>query len=100
MTSTGHLTLLVFFLLLHTLVFAKEELSDNTPIDDRDLKDYPMVIWTGMEAPVFTYEQVAAYCAPILWFSPDEPILEGTSGKDIMVPTSFPFEDSADTPIV
>jgi hypothetical protein len=100
MTSTSHLTLLVFFLLLHTLVFAKEELSDNTPIDDRDLKDYPMVIWTGMEAPVFTYEQVAAYCAPILWFSPDEPILEGTSGKDIMVPTSFPFEDSAETPIV
>lgn len=74
--------------------------EEDIDIDSRDLSDYPMVIWTGMEAPSLTYEEIAALCGPILWFSPDEPVLERTSGKKIMVPTCFPFEQSADSPIV
>jgi len=38
--------------------------------------------------------RLAAYCAPILWFSPDEPLLEDATGKGIRVPDPFPFEAS------
>ena len=47
-----------------------------------------------------SFQDIVAYAAPILWFSPDEPLLEGRSGRDINIPTSFPFEDSTASPVV
>ena len=41
-----------------------------------DLADVPGVVWFGMDSTM-TVERLAAYCAPILWFSPDEPLLDG-----------------------
>ena len=43
---------------------------------------------------------LAAYCAPICWYSPDEPELENKAGKDIRIPTMFPFEEQVDSPVV
>jgi len=57
------------------------------------------MIWSGADSTL-TYHELAAYCAPILWFSPDEPNLEGTAGKDIRIPTNFPFEPDLDRPLV
>lgn len=43
---------------------------------------------------------LAAYCAPIFWFSADEPELMNKSGKDINIPAHFPFESKTDSPVV
>jgi len=56
-------------------------------------------IWIGTD-PVMTFEQIASYCAPILWFSPDEPNLEKTEGKDIRIPSAFPFQEQPEAPVV
>ena len=32
------------------------------------------VVWYGSN-PTITFEELAKYCGPILWFSPDEPLL-------------------------
>jgi hypothetical protein len=67
-------------------------------------KDYG-IIWTGSE-PEMTIERLAAYAAPVLWFSPDEPLLKGAPGQgrltgpDINIPTAFPFEEAPDGPLV
>jgi hypothetical protein len=52
------------------------------------------------ENPQVTFHDFAALCAPILWFSPDEPNLLGAKGKDILLPLAFPFEGVAETPVV
>lgn len=57
------------------------------------------IIWSGTD-PIMTYEQLASYCGPILWFSPDEPNLERKHGKDILLPIAFPFEEQVDAPVV
>jgi hypothetical protein len=64
-----------------------------------DYKEVPGVIWVGND-PIMTFQQLASYCAPILWFSPDEPLLNDATGKDIRLPESFPFEDTSENPVV
>jgi hypothetical protein len=64
-----------------------------------ELADVPGVVWYGLDTTM-TVERVAAYCAPILWLSPDEPLLDDKKGKDIRVPEAFPFEDAPDAPVV
>ena len=57
------------------------------------------VVWFGRE-PRMTLSRLAAYCAPVVWFSPDEPLLEERSGKDITIPQAFPFEEAGKGPVV
>ncbi len=64
-----------------------------------DYEDVPGVIWVGND-PIMTFQELASYCAPILWFSPDEPLLKEAKGKDILLPESFPFEDTTENPVV
>jgi hypothetical protein len=59
----------------------------------------PFVVWWG-DRETMTVSELVSYCAPILWFSPDEPLLEGRSGKDILIPEPFPFEERPDRPVV
>ncbi len=63
-----------------------------------DYAEAPFVVWAGNN-PKMTFAQLAAYCAPILWYSPDEPLLEGASGKDIRIPEPMPFEEDPVAPI-
>jgi hypothetical protein len=58
----------------------------------------PGFIWAGSDS-LLTLERLAAYAAPVLWFSPDEPNLDGKTGKDIRIPEAFPFEQSPDSPV-
>ncbi len=62
-------------------------------------REVPGLVWFGPDSTL-TVEQIAAYCAPILWFSPDEPLLDDNKGKDIRIPAPFPFEDAPDAPVV
>ncbi len=51
------------------------------------------------ENSIVSFKDYATLCAPILWFSPDEPVLEDASGLDIMVPMPFPFQGEAESPV-
>ncbi len=63
-----------------------------------DFSELPFVVWAGNN-PKMTFAELAAYCAPILWYSPDEPLLNGASGKDIRLPEPMPFEQEAEAPV-
>jgi hypothetical protein len=67
--------------------------------DRTTLADVEGFMWNG-EDSLMTFGKLAALCAPVLWFSPDEPLLEGNTGKDIRIPSPFPFERPADSPVV
>ena len=64
-----------------------------------DFSDVPGVVWWGTDGRM-TLEQLAAYVAPVYWFSPDEPLLERKKGADIRLPETFPFETAPDAPVV
>ncbi len=57
------------------------------------------IVWHG-SSPRLTFEDLARYCGPILWFSPDEPLLDSAPGAAIRIPESVPFEEAAETPVV
>ena len=57
------------------------------------------IVWHGSN-PRITFEELARYCGPILWFSPDEPLLDFTPGTEVMIPEPVPFEEPADSPVV
>lgn len=61
-------------------------------------RDLPGVVWYGGDS-LMTASKLAALVAPILWYSPDEPLLGETEGKEIMLPEPFPFEEPAPGPV-
>ena len=71
-----------------------------------DLAEQYGIIWTGAD-PRMPIERLAAYAAPVVWFSPDEPLLKigqtggrMARGKDILIPEPFPFENNPGKPVV
>ncbi|MCH7549333.1 MAG: hypothetical protein IH969_07360, partial [Candidatus Krumholzibacteriota bacterium] len=76
-----------------------DELSAGDTFPAEKIKSTSLVVWYGKNETM-TARQFAAYCAPILWFSPDEPLLREHTGKDIMIPEPFPFEDDPGRPVV
>ena len=61
-------------------------------------RDLPGVVWYGGDS-LMTASKMAALVAPILWYSPDEPLLQEADGKEIMIPEPFPFEGTASGPV-
>lgn len=79
---------------------AKErEITDTAALRCCRYEEVPGLIYVGARNEM-TFEEIASYAAPVLWFSPDEPLLEGSEGSEIMIPTPFPFEDPASRPVV
>ena len=66
-----------------------------------DFSAAPMAVWWGTETQL-PVSRVAAYLAPIFWFSPDEPVLDRNEGADIRVPQALPMDSSppVDAPVV
>ena len=64
-----------------------------------DFSDVPGVVWWGT-SPQMSLNRLASYIAPVYWFSPDEPLLRGAEGEEIMLPQVLPFEAPADRPVV
>ncbi len=56
-------------------------------------------VWAG-KTPKMTFQELASYCAPIIWFSPDEPLLDKKSGLDIRLPNHMPFEEDPDSAVL
>jgi hypothetical protein len=58
------------------------------------------VVWAGSDS-LMAFSTLAAHVAPVLWFSPDEPLLRGIKDRELIdIPMAFPFEDSSSTPVV
>jgi hypothetical protein len=64
-----------------------------------DIDDVPGMVWHGRTTRV-PLDRLAAYLAPVFWFSPDEPSLARQRGADIRIPEPFPAEGPADHPVV
>lgn len=108
-----HHHLLGYFLVFNTLIlvtplfqgyrgiaFAKAGNFDAKPYDiPCQEHTIQAIVWSGNN-PRMTVEQLAAYCGPILWFSPDEPLLASTKESEITLPEPFPFQESASAPVV
>src|SRR5262245_135905 len=67
--------------------------------DPCDFTAYNNAVWWGTRTSM-TMKEIAAYVAPILWFSPDEPNLGGAEGAAIPIPEALPFEQTAGKPIL
>src|SRR5512145_155340 len=72
---------------------------DGAEGQDCDFSKVNGVVWWGTETrmPVARF---AAYMAPILWFSPDEPSLLETSGLNIRIPEALPQESKPDRSVM
>jgi len=64
-----------------------------------NLARLPGVVWWGTDTTL-AFDRLAAYAAPIFWFSPDEPLIQGQEGPAIRVPEPLPGGDSVDHPVV
>ncbi len=64
-----------------------------------DFSSLPGAVWWGTEGRL-SIEQLAAYIAPVYWFSPDEPLLHRAEGAEIRLPEALPFETAPDAPVV
>lgn len=68
----------------------------------QDLRERAMnafVFWHGFKSEM-TIKEIVSYCAPVFWYSPDEPMLYNKTGKDIKIPQRFPFDTLASSPAV
>lgn len=84
------------------VLFALLFLSQNKNINAQDaeeLKINAFVFWHGTKS-VMTIQEFASYCAPVFWFSSDEPVLKKTKGKEITIPQNFPFQENNGNPVV
>jgi hypothetical protein len=73
-------------------------------IDEKDVlccseSGIQAIVWHGNDTKM-SIKKLASYCAPVLWFSPDEPLLNDTKGKEILLPEPFPFEEDPQQPVV
>ncbi len=66
---------------------------------DDELKKRAFLFWEGTRSQM-TIKEFAAYCAPVFWFSADEPSLRTAKGKKIMIPQNFPFQENKGKPVV
>lgn len=74
-----------------------EEATENEP--RCDFRELSGVVWWGTKRTM-TIRELAACCAPVFWFSLDEPTVYDKEGKDIRVPDPLPFEENPDSPVV
>lgn len=89
------------FLLAVITIFTSQSVhsQDSLGYTRSQMRQNAFVFWKGTKT-IFTFEELASYCAPVFWYSPDEPELRLLSGKNIRIPTYFEFETPVDSPVV
>jgi hypothetical protein len=91
------LPLSMLILLTALPALAQIDIERDKPCCDLDNAS---VVWMGAD-PAMTFGELAAHAAPILWFSPDEPLIEGQARPGgISQPQAFPFENDPGGPVV
>ncbi len=74
-------------------------LIDTQQPESCDPEALPGVVWWGADR-YMTAKRLVSYAAPIIWFSPDEPNLQGAEGEDIRHPEPFTFDAPAEGPVL
>jgi len=89
-------------IILSTLILMSNIIAQDIESDPviRQEEEFRFIVFWEDTNPKMTMSDLAAYCAPIFWFSSDEPELHNKSGKEIMIPAAFPFETQIDSPVV
>ena len=82
-----------------TLLIAAAPAANAQIADECNFSDVPGAVWWGTSNQM-TLGQLAAYLAPVYWFSPDEPLLRRAMGEEIMLPQGLPFETPPEGPVV
>ena len=96
----GFIILLVVFMPLDSAGLCPAPDEEPGEIETHcDFSRDPRIIWFGTQHTM-TIQEIASYCAPVFWFSPDEPTLYDAEGKDIRIPDPLPFEEDLDSPVV
>ncbi len=63
-------------------------------------KDLPVgTVWYGTKTTL-TFQELALYCAPVLWFSPDEPLFPLLGKRYVSIPQALPYDEPADSAVV
>lgn len=90
-----------YIFILTVMAFIMAGSGDVFPqtINERIKVLEPLMIWKGTDTKM-KVSDLAAYCAPVFWFSSDEPELHRKKGKDIKIPSAFPFDVKTDSPVV
>ena len=86
-----------FFVILFVIL-----INENPTVLSQDLKERvqnAFVFWHGYRSEM-TIHELVSYCAPVFWYSSDEPMLYNKSGKHITIPQNFPFDTSTGNPVV
>lgn len=91
--------LIIVFLIMQSLVTWGQNKHESSKYNEETEKTGYIIFWEGTD-PIMTVGELAAYCAPIFWFSPDEPELKNLNGKEIKIPSAFPFEAESANPVV
>ncbi len=86
------------FLALLVFVVPAAQAQPGTLPCGCEFSKVPGAVWWGSNSQM-SVADLAAYAAPVFWFSPDEPSLLDAHGTEIMTPEPFPFEQ-ADRPVV
>ena len=84
-------TFLVFF-----IIFQIQGQSPSTPCCESPKGG---IVWSST-SPNITVDELVSACAPILWFSPDEPLLYDKHWDQIAIPEPFPFDTTISGPVV
>ncbi|MEO5684522.1 MAG: hypothetical protein ABIQ88_17910 [Chitinophagaceae bacterium] len=89
------------FILLPFCAFAQNVPVTKVKPDSTSIADiyHNSTVWQGHVASI-SVEKIAAYAAPVLWFSPDEPNMKGYQKDGIHIPEAFPFESATKKPVV
>ena len=77
---------------------ATRTLIESAALKCCEYESVPGLVYVGARNEL-SFQEIASYAAPVLWFSPDEPLLGGKRGPSINIPSYFPFEDSVSTPV-
>ena len=97
-TALVFLTLLAAF--LGCILVTQAMAGDSDDVDQEYL--LPSMggrVWSGPDSLMSMYA-LAAYCAPILWFSPDEPLFWELTTRHIAIPANLPFDEPVDSAVV
>ena len=61
--------------------------------------EIPGVVYYGPDS-LMTFKRFASYCAPAIWFSPDEPLITIQPDGYFQLPLPLPFEAPTDSAVV
>ena len=92
------IALVLLLSVISTEAFAQVNIQRKVPCCE--LYGTAGVVWVG-EDSLMSLQKLAAYCAPALEFSPDEPLLRDINDRSqINVPMAFPFEKQSAGPVM